>query len=163
MRGFLIFGVALLLWVPFGLGALTAGTGEWRTCDATHKNGRVVTGLSPSGGGNVTKTACYDFTDTTDSKILSVGSCENFDVFFEADLATTDTVGKAKVYWCASSASADVANTCLLITNTTLDGIASTATDAIYGAAAVWIAVEASTNPSGDLSRLMVRCNGPSN
>ena len=167
MRRILLFTAVLLV---AGLWTSTAtaqpsptGAADWRMCDSTHANGRVVEGLSPSGGSSVSKTACYDFTDATDSKILSVGSCENFDVFFEADLASTATVGEAKVYWCASPVAADVANTCLLIANTTLDGIASTATDAIYGAAAVWIMVEASTTPAGDLSRLMVRCNGPAN
>lgn len=139
--------VALLLF------AVPAGAASWlKSCAA----GAVTTGLQ------LGSFACNIPTSATDdSGILSVGACENIDIFFYDDTDGDGTLGDAEaIMRNCPSASAD-AQGCWAIENVTLDGDAATGTEAIYGAAAVWIYLDVTAYATtAEPVAAIVRCNG---
>jgi len=84
------------------------------------------------------------------SPMLNVSQCENIDILYWLDVddggASANTM---RVYACSAATDAsgaaptasgfDPTGFCWIIENTTLDGDPATNTEAIYGAAAIWI------------------------
>lgn len=130
---------------------------EWRRCGDTHKSdtdSAPVTGVEPDAS------VCYDFDDDTDSELLAVGQCENFDIIFNPDFTGSDTDAEVAIRSCVTRAANT--NACWIIENDTLDGDPTDADadpEAIYGAAAVWIYVDVTTTAGGDDARVLVHCN----
>ena len=136
-----------------------ASAQQWRQCAPTHATGNIVGDINSAtaGRGSI---LCYDFTSTTVSAVLDLIVCENVDFVFLPDMASTAQVGTVQIKMCAAP-KGTAANVCpTVMVNVTLDGKPATATDAIYGAGAVWIIADPVTDPGGDLSRLIVKCNG---
>ena len=126
---------------------------QWTNCSPTHGTG-TATSL------NLNTQRCYDYANTTASTILPVPeSCDNIDVWFFPDADGTNTDSTAQILVCGYS-QGTLANICWVANNVTLDGVASTNTEALVGIAAPYVAVSPVANASTRKSRVMVRCNG---
>ena len=132
-------------------GAASAQT--WRDCNPTHAGGQAKSL-------NLNTSVCYDYADTTDSAIIPVpDTCDNVDVWFFPDFDGTNTDSTAQILVCGYS-QGTLANICWVAEDKTLDGVASTDTEAIVGIAAPYLAVNPVANASTRKSRVWVRCNG---
>ena len=146
--------VGVLSWAP---GALAA---NWLKNDVAGTSVRNV-----SVGGFVTN---VPVSATDNSPPLFVGGCENFDALYfrDPDGDTDNTTITLTVEACASDIADDTSATvdeqsCWPIENLTLDGIVTTNTEAIYGASAVWIYVNAAGVNDTAFGQLIIKCNGP--
>lgn len=138
----LILGVLLL--------ASPAVAADWLKFGSTTQ---VVTGLDSRTG---TMWASTSPAADENSPMLNVSQCENIDIFFFEDMDDGGaSKNEMKVYSCGAAvdgsgvgptnAGFNPAGVCWVIENVTLDGDESTNTEAIYGAAAVWIYADVST------------------
>lgn len=101
---------------------------------------------------------CYDLSGTNDSPVLNVHACENFDVLFEPDFGGAGATATVRIYNLATPTASTAAG--WIIENLTLDGDPATNTEAIYGAAGVWIFVDVVLGPGGgEDARVIVHCN----
>lgn len=149
MNRFAIIILAVVLFFAFA-----ARGQDWTGCGETHgSGGATTTRVSPQDA------ACYDYSDTTDSLTLETRLCDNIDIFFDGDLDGTNTDSTANIMCAVVRESS--ANTAFIIENTTLDGDASTNTEAIYGASCIWLWVDPQVNDpnSPRNSRVAVKCN----
>lgn len=126
--------------------------------------GKVTQTVSP--GSFVTN---HPLSDTDDSLLLYTGACNSLDLLYYNDVDGDETIGTVtvQVKTCPVFVSLDIDATvdvhkCWPIENVTLDGIASTGTEAIYGASAAWIFAEAGgvNDVDTQLVQLVVRCIG---
>ena len=162
MRTLNLIGLGLLGLLLYPLTAHTAQTWQ-KSCQAG--TAFAVTSVAPGGF------VCNDSVANTNSAMLDVSACREFEVLFSQDLsqagASTSTVN---VYACTSptDASGDnptvaatwsAADTCFILENITLDGIVATNTEAIYGAAGTWIYSNTVIYGAADTPRTIVRCN----
>ena len=137
-----------------------AGNPWYKGCDDDNP---VATSVTP--GGFVCTTPDAD----EESPMLSVTQCDNFDVLFFADIddagADANTIN---VYSCGNptdgsgvgptAAGWNPVGVCWILENLTLDGVAATNTEAIYGAAGEWIYVNTVAFVD-DTPRVIIRCN----
>ncbi len=146
----IVFSLLLLV-------ASAAQAQQWRTCDpAVHAGGRILN--NPAVKPRDIRIACYDFNDaTTDSVTLNVIACENHDVRFNSNTASTTNTCTVQIMGCTGD-TANV-NTCEVIANVTLDGDPATGTDKLEGSGEAWIYVVVVANPSSHACRVMVICN----
>lgn len=138
----ILIALLALLW------AVPAWADSWLLFGQT---GRTVTGLKPGDWASVDET-----TNSEDAAVISVNGCENFDLFQfddpDADGTASTITGTLEM--CPSTTTSD--NGCAPLPGTsTLSG-----DDAIYGAAAVYVRVEAGGTANDDV-RWMIRCSGP--
>ncbi len=139
--------------------AQAAGAASWLT-----SGGRVTTTARP--GSYVTYTPAGVSDDS--ALYLDVNACESFDLLYYNNTNGDATVGTVTVavQTCAPAAKA-ASNTvdldaCWTIENTVLTGVAANSLEAIYGASAAWIAVEAGgTENDDDTQQLVLRCHKP--
>jgi hypothetical protein len=89
--------------------------------------------------------------------MLRIDQCENFSVAFTPDFDGTDTTARVQFNVCLDDTDTQ---SCAILENVTLDGVAATNTDAVYGADATWgyakITVAAA---AGANARIEFRCN----
>ena len=114
-----------------------------------------------------------DADNTDNSPMISVTQCENIDILFFDDIVGSPAdANTALAYTCgnptdpdgngpntAAFTAAEVTGICNIIENVTLDGVEATDTEAIYGVAAEWIFVDPTGTWTGDMGRIIVRCN----
>jgi hypothetical protein len=88
--------------------------------------------------------------------------CENFDILHHLDRNADATASSTtlKVMSCPNSTAST--NSCWAIENTTLDGDETANTEAIYGAAALWIYLDLQNDGVIADPQVTVICNGPS-
>lgn len=140
----------------FALAVSSASAQSWTNCSPVHAGGDTL----PAGHQlNTQGTACYDYSDTTDSETLDTVRCENIDIFFLSQFDGTNNDSTANIM--CSQGSAANANTSFIIENTTLDGDESADTEAIYGASCVHLWVDPQVNDPNNPrdSRVQVKCN----
>lgn len=146
--------------------ALPVAAAEWRSCHTSHKQGNIVPGGAVQAAHHTVK-ACYDFDSDTNSHMLDVQNCENFDVYLFRDLAGNDNDGvTANIYGCGNSVDASgdgpedagwsSTGVCFLMENTTLTGTPPTG-EGVRGTSAPYIYVDPQTITDDD-ARVVLQC-----
>ena len=149
----IIAALAALLWA----GPALAGADAWQSCASTHEGGRDLPADARFIAPHDRIGVCYDTDGTTDSPILSVGACDHLDALvFNMTDGTTDDVA-LQIRSCPTATASST--TCWAVENVTLNGDASSDTEAIYGFPAMWIYVDMITNTNSDDVRVAIRCN----
>jgi hypothetical protein len=175
MKKFLIYlGLLGLLVYPVTAVADTINTEtvvEWQKSCQTGDN-HATRSLRPGQFAcfePLAKSGGLDSDATDNSPMLSTTNCENIDMLFWDDMLGTPADGnELTVYSCATptDASGDAPNEsnwsstgiCWIITGTPMDGVSGN-TEAVYGGAAEWIYADPTGTWTGDMGRVIVRCN----
>ena len=154
--------ILLIGLVGLFVAGVASGEPWYKGCDA---NGSQTKNVALGGF------VCTSPDANENSPMLSVSTCDNFDVLFWFDIddagADANTVN---IYSCANPTDGsgvgpdavgwNAAGVCWLLENVTLDGDPATNTEAIYGAAGEWIYVDVLAWVD-DTPRVIVRCNPP--
>jgi hypothetical protein len=150
MRGFLIFGVALLV-AGVAYAWSTSPDGAAGSC----------TSVSPSGP----RVCHYNFSDTTDSGIISTALCRDFNVFLNPDEDGTNTGAEVYIYRCSEPV-ASTSECHKILGDTDGDGVRDDVTlngssmrTGLQNVQAAWIYVDVTANGGSDDARVTIECH----
>ena len=146
MKRVLILAALLLL-------PATATAADWlKRCDATEATTWLQTG----------DWACYQPASKNDDSVaINVAACENLDILYHLDIDADGTASSTTVNVMSCPNSTASTNSCFVLQDWTLDGDETTHTEAIYGAAALWIYLDFQNDGTINDPQVTLLCRGP--
>ena len=146
----------LIITILLLVAGLATAAGFSKTQDGSNNCDTLVPG----------RTCYYDFSDTTDPKVLTLDDCSTVTYWLDPDEDGDSTGAKVQPYRCSEATFST--NHCIPIYNEGADGNfiklpLDGDTDFLHGRRAenvTYLAFDVTANPSSDDARIMARCDG---